>query len=115
MARTDLDYITIEKLGVANYATWAVEMQDILRAKGLWNCISDTKLKALDSDDEWKEKQQKAVGIIAQGLEREIRREYTDSQYEDPKVLWDKIKADRQEVVKLDSNYLRKELYNIKL
>ena len=68
-----------------------------------------------ESDDDWKEKQQKAVGIIAQGLEREIRREYIDEQYENPKVLWDKIKADRQEVVKLDSNYLRKELYDVKL
>jgi hypothetical protein len=58
---------------------------------------------------------EKATGTISGILEPSVRSQYTNERFDDPKVLWDTIKSDFEEIFKLDGEYEMAKLTTCKL
>jgi hypothetical protein len=63
----------------------------------------------------YKEKKTKAAGTIFRSLEADIRFQFSDAKYYDPKVLWDAIKAKFEKAIQLDGKYEMQKLATCKL
>jgi hypothetical protein len=107
-------------------------MQDVLKQLGLWRLVTGAErvpvAPSTDDDqyvqkyekfetahDRYEEKKTKACGTICRALEASIRQRYRDAKFDDPKVLWDTIKADFEEVIKLDGKHEQQKLATCKL
>jgi hypothetical protein len=127
---------TVTKLNEHNYRSWVLEMQDVLKQLGLWrldtgtervpvapqasNSTDDEKYlqryeKFETAHDQYEDKKTKACGTICRALEPSIRQRYRHSEFDDPKVLWDTIKVDFEEVIKLDGKHEQQKLATCKL
>ena len=58
---------------------------------------------------------EKATVTISGMLEPSVRSRYSDEKFDDPKVLWDTIKSDFEEIIKLDGEYEMAKLTTCKL
>ncbi|KAF8241204.1 hypothetical protein K440DRAFT_666543 [Wilcoxina mikolae CBS 423.85] len=58
---------------------------------------------------------EKATGTISGMLEPSVRSRYTEEKFDGPKVLWDRIKSDFEEIIKLDGEYEMAKLTTSKL
>ena len=113
--------LTIKRLGDANYKTWRVDMRNILMREGLWRVMQSEK-GAPGSDaseaglERYEEKRERASGTIQLWIEEDLWGGYGADKYcSDPAALWARITADRKEVIVLDKNYLRKQLFEVSL
>jgi hypothetical protein len=123
---------TVTKLNEHNYRSWVLEMQDVLKQLGLWRLVTGAErvpvAPSTDDDqyvqkyekfetahDRYEEKKTKACGTICRALEASIRQRYRDAKFDDPKVLWDTIKADFENVIKLDGKHEQQKLATCKL
>ena len=113
--------LTIQRLGDANFKTWQVDMRNILMREGLWRVTQSEKgapgAGASDADIErYEEKKERASATIQLWMEEDLRGRYGDDKYcSDPATLWAQLTADRKEVIVLDKNYLRKQLFEVSL
>jgi hypothetical protein len=62
-----------------------------------------------------KEKKTKACGTIFRSLEADIRFQFSDTKFHDPKVLWNAIKAKYEQAMQLDGKYEMQKLATCKL
>jgi len=68
--------IKIQPLNKTNYQTWSVEMQAVLREKGLWRIVSEQEKKHpsdADKQEEWNDKADKACSLLTLGVEQSQR------------------------------------------
>ena len=89
--------------------------------EGLWRVTQSEKgapgSDASEADHQrYEEKKKRASATIQLWIEEDLRGGYGDDKYcLDPAALWARITADRKEVVVLDKNYLRKQLFEVSL
>ena len=113
--------LAIQRLGGTNYKTWQVDMRNILMREGLWRVTQSEKgapaAGASEADIErYEEKKERSAATIQLWMEEDLRGRYGDDKYSlDPAALWAKITADCKEVIVLDKNYLRKQLFDVSL
>ena len=113
--------LAIKRLGDANYKTWQVDMRNILMREGLWRVTQSEKgapgSNASEADIErYEEKKERASATIQLWMEEDLRGRYGEDKFcSDPAALWLQITADCKEVVVLDKNYLRKQLFEVSL
>jgi hypothetical protein len=123
---------TVTKLNEHNFRSWVPEMQDVLKQLGLWRLVIGTERvpvapstddenylqkyeKFETAHDQYEDKKTKACGTICRALEASIRQRYRDPKFDEPKVLWDTIKSDFEEVIKLDGTHEQQKLATCKL
>ena len=113
--------VAIKRLGDANYKTWQVDMRNVLSREGLWRVTQSEKgapaSDTLEADTErYEEKKERASVTIQLWMEEDLRGRYGEDKYcSDPAAHWAQISADRKEIVVLDKNYLRKQLFEVSL
>ena len=113
--------LTIQRLDDANYKMWQVDMQNILMREGLWRVTQSEKgapgSNSSEADIEcYEEKKERASATIQLWMEEDLRGRYREDKYcSNPAALWLQITADCKEVVVLDKNYLRKQLFEVSL
>ena len=89
--------------------------------EGLWRVTESGKGEpgtvASEADRErFEEKKERASATIQLWVEEDLRGAYGDDKYcSDPAALGARISADRKEVIVLDKNYLRKQLFAVSL
>jgi hypothetical protein len=94
---------------------------DILSRENLWFAVSGDDEAPSDSTSspdrlKWKEKRLRAAATLRLSMEDKVRARYTEDKYfDDPVLLWEKIKADHKEVLALDEFYLRTQLFDLRL
>ena len=109
--------LTIKRLGDTNYKTWQVDMRNILMREGLWRVTQREKgvpaAGASEADFErYEEKKERASATIQLLMEEDLWGRYGDDKYcSDPAALRARISVDCKEVIVLDKNYLRKQLF----
>ena len=89
--------------------------------EGLWRVTESGKgeprTNASEADRErFQEKKERVSATIQLWIEEDLRGTYGDDKFcADPAALWAQITADRKEVIVLDKNYLRKQLFEVSL
>lgn len=70
-------------------------MQSLLMMRKVWRIVEGTKVKPAETEklEAWEEEKQEAVGCILLGLNTAHRSTLTKEHLQDPKVLWDHLKA----------------------
>ncbi|KAF8533639.1 hypothetical protein BDD12DRAFT_898355 [Trichophaea hybrida] len=112
---------SVRNLNEPNYRTWAIEAKDLLKHLNVWRVVDgsgivtqpptplETTASTADAADT------KATGTISRMLQPSLRSRYMDEKFDDPKVLWDRIQSDFDEIIKLDGEYEMGKLTTCKL
>src|SRR4030095_1724762 len=127
--------VKLQKLQPGEYTKWSRNMCFVLSGHGLYDYITDdapvvpkpeTPADYAGDNDalerklkryrEYTREKQKATYLIRVALTDDMQQTYSDPDYlRNPKKLWDDIKESQQEMTRYAEDYLRDELYNIKL
>ena len=103
-----------EKLGTANYATWAVDMKWLLVSKGLWSIVTADPLPAgSDAADLDKEAEHNGKAMALMGLHVEKFHKATIASCSTAREAWEKLKAQFQAKSTARRIQLRKDLHQL--
>ncbi|KAA8893080.1 hypothetical protein FN846DRAFT_914474 [Sphaerosporella brunnea] len=117
---------TITKLNEHNYRAWVLATQDVLKQLSLWpiiNGIERVPVQEISSkyeryelqQDQYDEKQTNACCTICFAFERSIRQRYLALKYDDPRVHWETIQSDFENVIQRDGQNEQQKLATCKL
>ena len=84
----------IVRLGEANYASWSVDMVDVLLGEGLWFLVAGEDVgpgesASLEKKMVWRDRCATATSMIRLAMEDRVRVRYSDPKYRvDLMALW---------------------------
>ena len=86
--------IKIKPLTNGNYQEWAGEMKALLMQRGLWSVVSGKSSKPTEAAalEKWEAKAEKAAGEIYLAVGGDQRVHFSGHE-ENPKEMWEKLKA----------------------
>jgi hypothetical protein len=98
-----------------------MDVMDVLLRERLWFIVSgeDTGLRESALEEtvlHWKERRAKASATLRLLMLEKVRARYKGAEYvSDPASLWKKIEEDHKDAVALDEDYLRNQLFELRL
>ena len=118
MATQGVPHTLVEKLNDTNYASWKYSMKLLLMDRELWSVVSGT-LKAPEAaatateKEKFETKKTKALSTIGLGVSTDLHHLISDC--EDPKIVWDTLKAVFEPKSRVRILQLKRKLVNIRL
>jgi len=105
----------IKKLDGTNYKEWTFNVGLVLKQKLCWFITTGIEKKphtiALAEWLSWSQKKEIAMSTIFLTMECQMQQRYME--FEDPHILWEKIKSDYTMKIKKNTFTIQKELYGI--
>ena len=96
-----------------NYKEWAFDAGLVLKQNMCWSITTGIEKEPVTTASaewlSWSQKKEIATSTIFLTMERRMQQNYMD--FEDPHVLWEKIKSDYVTKIKKNAFTIRKELY----